>query len=251
MKQIFFSLALLCSSILLSSCLHEEGIGGSSSIEGYVFKVLHNDDDFSLSADTIPAVKTDVYITYGSDEYFGDDIETGSDGFYRFDYLTKGSYTIHSYSTLASGEKIKESKSVKISRGESKKIANIYIHEGKAYGTSMIKGVLLVKYFYNGSLLQNGDGTVRLEPLGDERVYLRKKGEEFYIDDVRTSSDGVFVFQKVLPGEYEVYAYTIHPDDLAYEKIYVIRNESLREVNVTKRDSIFETNSAIQIVRVL
>jgi hypothetical protein len=75
-KQIFFSLALLCSSILLSSCLHEEGIGGSSSIEGYVFKVLHNDDDFSLSADTIPAVKTDVYITYGSDEYFGDDIET-------------------------------------------------------------------------------------------------------------------------------------------------------------------------------
>jgi hypothetical protein len=44
------------------------------------------------------AGKVDVYIIYGDEAYFGDDVETNYDGTYEFRYLRKGKYTIFAYS---------------------------------------------------------------------------------------------------------------------------------------------------------
>ncbi len=58
MKCHFISLLLLLSF----SCNTDEGIGGSSSIEGYVYNVIHLNDDYSFRTDTFPAAGEKIYI---------------------------------------------------------------------------------------------------------------------------------------------------------------------------------------------
>ena len=98
--------ALFVLAAFLSSCNKGPGEGGTGTIQGLVKLVHHPDDDFSLTPDTMAAAKTDVFLVYGDDVYFNDDVETGADGMYRFEYLLPGSYTVYSYSTLPSGEKV-------------------------------------------------------------------------------------------------------------------------------------------------
>jgi hypothetical protein len=45
-------------------------------------------------------------------------------------------------------------------------------------------------------------------------VYLRKLGVVYHLDDVRVGLDGVFAFQKVLPGTYEVITYTENANEV-------------------------------------
>jgi hypothetical protein len=75
---------------LLFSCNKDEGLGGSSAIVGNVYNVIHRDDNFAFTQDTIPAMKEDVYLVFGNKDYFGDVVETDQHGMYRFDYLRKG-----------------------------------------------------------------------------------------------------------------------------------------------------------------
>ena len=67
----FFLLPFLFA-FLLSSCLNEEGEGGTSVVQGKVYKVYHLNDSYSFEADTFPAAKEDVYIVYGNDDIYGD-----------------------------------------------------------------------------------------------------------------------------------------------------------------------------------
>lgn len=187
--------------LLLPSCNKNEGKGGTGTIQGFVKLVHHPDDDFSLSVDTMVAAKTDVFVVYGDDPYFGDDVETGADGMYQFEYLTPGNYTVYAYSTLASGEKVAVSESVSLARGAVAQVPTIYIHEGKAYGTSIVKGRVWGSYYHNGSW--RGEGWAY-----EHRVYIRRVGETLHFDDTRVGADGYFGFQKLQPGEYEVYTVT-------------------------------------------
>ena len=103
-----FFLAVLVFS-LLASCNKNEGKGGTGTLQGFVKLVHHPDDDYTLTPDTMVAAKTDVFIIYGDDPYFGDDVETGPDGMYQFEYLNPGDYTVYAYSTLPSGERDRKS----------------------------------------------------------------------------------------------------------------------------------------------
>lgn len=188
-------------SLSLFSCVNEEGEGGVSVIQGKVYKVLHPDDVYSFVADTFPAAKEDVFIVYGDEPIYGDKMETGPDGFFRFKYLTKGTYYVYSYSTTPNGRKVAVYDTVTIGSGETKQIQNIYIHEGKSLDKSYIKGTVLVKYYDKGFI-------TGLIPANEVRVYLRVKGAPYHIDEVRAGSDGVFMFQNLDPGEYEVFVLT-------------------------------------------
>lgn len=196
--------------LLLVSCNKDEGTGGTASIQGRVYKVIHNDDNFLLAADTIVAAKEDVFIVYGDDAYFGDDVETGEDGTYRFDYLTPGSYTVYAYSTLPSGEKVAVKQQASLRRGERLLLPDLYIHEGKAYGTSMLRGWVWATYFD-----KEGD-VVRSNWAFDQRVYLQRLGEDYYFDDTRVGLDGLCYFQKLLPGTYVFYTFSQYPDETYY-----------------------------------
>lgn len=198
-KRLIIVAALLCFA--LASCNDHEGEGGTGTVQGYLKQVNHPDDDYQLNVDTIDAVKTDVFIVYGDDAFHGDDVETGPDGFYQFEYLTPGEYTVFAYSTLATGEKVAVSQTVILERGQVAEVPTMYIHSGKAYGTSIVKGKVWGMYFHNAAY--HGEGWAY-----EHRVYLRKLGDIFHQDDVRVGIGGVFAFQKVLPGSYEVITYT-------------------------------------------
>ena len=193
---------------LLTSCNTDEGYGGSARIEGRVFVVMHDADNFvidkngnpaALKADTVVAREADIYIIFGNESYYSERMRTGDEGQYMFKYLNPGNYSVYAYSKRPTGEKIAEKKNVSVKKGETKIVEDIYVHEGKAYGTSAIVGKLKVTY-YNRSCVSEGSF-----PAAGYRVYIKKEGEITYSDDVRAADDGTFIFQKLLPGKYTVY----------------------------------------------
>ena len=200
-KTAFFSLGLLLLLAFCTACNTHEGEGGTGTVRGTVMLVHHPDDEFSLIWDTMPAAKTDVFIIYGNEAFYGDDIETDANGCYQFEYLTPGEYTVFSYSVLATGEKVAVTATVTLERGKVAEVPTIYIHDGKSYGTSIIRGKVWAEYYHG--LTPRGKGWAY-----EHRVYLRKLGDIYHLDDVRVGLDGVFAFQKVLPGSYEVFTYT-------------------------------------------
>lgn len=198
-------MALLALALVLPSCNKGPGEGGTGTVQGIVKMVHHSDNDFTLMPDTMAAAKTDVFIVYGDDAFYGNDVETGLDGMYRFEYLLPGEYTVFAYSTLPSGEKIAVSETVELQRGATVDVPTIYIHDGKAYGTSIVKGQVMAAYYVkdDGVWMFHSEG-----PAYEQRVYIRKVGEELHFDDVRTGVDGKFAFQKLQPGEYELFTLT-------------------------------------------
>lgn len=84
-------------AICVSACEKEEGEGGTSTIVGRVLVKNYN-SDFTIKLGEYYAQGIDVYIVYGSDSIYADDFETGLDGWYRFEFLNKGTYTIFTMS---------------------------------------------------------------------------------------------------------------------------------------------------------
>ncbi len=187
--------------MLFVACNKGPGEGGTGTIQGYVKLVHHPDDDYTLTPDTMAAAKTDVFIVYGEESYFGNDVETNAEGMYQFEYLRPGDYTVFAYSTLPSGEKVAVSENVTLERGLVAQVPTIYIHDGKAYGTSIVKGRVHASYYHNGSY--RGEGWAC-----EHRVYIRREGEDIPFDDTRVGPDGYFAFQKLQPGSYEVFTVT-------------------------------------------
>ena len=194
-------LILAATALLLSACNKGPGEGGTGTVQGFVKLVHHPDDDYTLTPDTMVAAKTDVFIIYGDEAYFGNDAETNANGMYRFEYLRPGNYTVFAYSTLPSGEKVAVSETVELQRGTIANVPTLYIHDGKAYGNSVVKGRVHAAYYHNGSY--RGEGWAC-----EHRVYIRRVGDDIPFDDTRVGPDGYFAFQKLQPGEYEVYTVT-------------------------------------------
>lgn len=197
---------LILISALLAACINEEGEGGTSTIEGKVYKVFHLDDIYRFDADTFPAAKEDVYIVYGNQPIYGDKMETGQDGYFRFRYLKPGTYKIYAYSTYTNTQKIAETDTITVTYGKTARTRDIYIHEGKSYNTSYIKGTVNVVYYNN-----KGIAITTQKPAYDVRVFIKEKGAAYHFDEIRTSLNGEFMFQNLKPGEYEVFVLTEDP----------------------------------------
>lgn len=219
MRKNIVLLGMTALLFLAFACNKQEGEGGTGTVQGYVKLVHHADDDYQLNVDTLDASKTDVFIIYGDEPFYGDDTETNPEGMYQFEYLTPGKYTVFAYSTLASGEKVAVAETVTLERGKVAQVPTIYIHDGKAYGTSIIRGKVWGMYFHNS--------TYRGESWAyEQRVYLRKLGDTYHQDDVRVGLDGVFAFQKVLPGSYEVFTYTQNANEVPSPMIDTVTVEA-------------------------
>ena len=227
----FFLLALI--SFMLSACNTGEGPGGTGTIEGTVYKVLHPDDNFNLETDTVLAAKEDVFLVYGTQQFYGDDAETDHTGFYRFDYLRPGTYTVYAYSTLASGERTAVSQTIEVQYGKTTTVPDIYIHDGKAYGTSIVKGHVWAYYIdKNGNVISQGWAY-------GQRMYIQRQGEDFPCDDVRAGMDGVFAFQKLSPGNYTVFTFSEDEDE--------IPSVVSKTVSVPETDQIYWLTDTIRV----
>ncbi|MDR1524857.1 MAG: hypothetical protein LBS79_06340 [Tannerella sp.] len=217
--KIRFCFLLLLPVFMLASCNKDEGIGGSSSLEGYVYKVMHQDDNFSFRKDTFPAVREDVYLIFGDreDDFYGEDVKTDQNGLYRFDYLRKGDYIVYACSDFVDGHKVGETKNVTVHKGLNR-ADTIFIHGGKAYGTAMIQGTIHATYYHNGDYRDEGPGV-------GVRVYIRHAGEIASFDDIRAGENGVFIFQKLLPGDYVI---SVETEDRNTEKVDVVNSGVIR-----------------------
>lgn len=206
MKRTLIILLLVLTGCCLSSCNKGEGEGGRGTVEGTVYIINHPDDTYTLDTDTMVAAKTDVFIIYGDDNYFGDDVETDQNGHYRFKYLKPGNYTILAYSVYPNGRREAVTQTVTVKGGATVTVPDIYVHQGKALGTSIIKGTVMA-YFIdkNGNIISTG-------PAYEHRVYLQRAEDCYFMDDTRVGLDGTFAFQKVEPGNYIVFTTTTSTD---------------------------------------
>lgn len=232
------ALLLILLSCFLFSCINEEGEGGTAIVQGYIQKVLHPDGEYAEGAvDTIAASEVRVYIRYGDEEPYSDDMRTGPDGFYKFKYLTKGKYTVFAYTEYQNGYKEAVYQTVNVGKKETKTVDDIYVHEGKMYGKYYIKGQLKAKYYKSSGALARDE-----TPVIGERVYIRKVGIEQPFDDVRTGVDGVFMFEKLPKGKYEIYAVS----EIASDRHTEIDEEGRIEIEITGGDE-----ELIELERVL
>ena len=93
---------LIAITIVFTACTKEAGEGGTSVIQGQVYKIHTFQNSITGEIDTLyfqlDAGK-DVFIIYSDDEtdIYDDEFETDYNGRYRFEFLRKGDYTIYTY----------------------------------------------------------------------------------------------------------------------------------------------------------
>lgn len=104
---------IICAIALgFTACEKPAGEGGTSVIEGQIYKIFTFQNPTTGLIDTtyflLDAGK-DVFIIYGDDksEVYDDKFETDYNGKYHFKYLRKGDYTLYTYSDSTDGSMIK------------------------------------------------------------------------------------------------------------------------------------------------
>ena len=99
MRNLILLIAII---IVFAACTKEAGEGGTSVIQGQVYKIHTFQNSTTGEMDTLyfqlDAGK-DIFIIYSDDEtdIYDDEFETDYNGRYRFEFLRKGDYTIYTY----------------------------------------------------------------------------------------------------------------------------------------------------------
>lgn len=94
MKNFIITTAVI---LLVCSCKKDPGVGGDAEILGQVWTRDYNTSMTTLIGE-YPAADEYVYIVYGDHKGFDKRIKTDYNGFFRFQYLYPGNYTIYAYS---------------------------------------------------------------------------------------------------------------------------------------------------------
>ena len=220
-KKIKLLFALVALALLLPSCNKGPGEGGTGTVLGFVKLIYHANDDHSFTLDTVAAANTDVFINYGDDGDYCVNTQTNAEGMYLFEKLRPGDYTV--FVNYLGSERYE---TVNLNDGVIAQAPTLYIHDHKAYGTSIVKGRVHASYYNHGSYLGE-------DWAGGQRVYIRRLGETIPFDDTRTDSLGYFAFQIMPCGDYEIFTMT---HDISDE----IPNFVYQTIKVDKAEQIYE-----------
>ncbi len=207
-KTRFFSFLYMFSLMtFFVSCKKEPGEGGRATIKGN----LYADNFYSRSSWTrAPMADERVYLVYGNAKNCADnDIRTGYDGSFEFNFLRKGKYKLFAYS-LDTNIKIPCSiipvvKEVEIKQSDEViDISDFVIYkDANQSGSASIKGKLFAKN-YNSELTQMNSSYY----LPDEYVYLVFGNSDSYGVRTKTNSEGTYVFSGLRQGSYRVYSFS-------------------------------------------
>jgi hypothetical protein len=229
--ELFIIGSLLSMALLQISCERPEGEGGKASIEGIIYKIVEEGsvkietainengesvNKYSFARDTIPAAGEDVYIIYGKDTTgsFDNRERTSYNGRYKFINLTPGNYNVFAYDNLPDKKQIPHIRSVKVGNSGKHLIDEpMYIMDGKNVGLSAIVGKIKVVNKTGGE-----------NPGAGLRVYINGEGYVGSENDVRADGSGTFIFTRVKPGIYDVWAESEPVKDGPIETVHVMVN---------------------------
>ena len=232
MKIIGNLIFIISLSALLISCEKPEGVGGESTIEGSVYVNVY-DKEFRVLQDRYPAQDEDVYIIYGNDLIHSDETNSSSNGMFRFDYLTKGKYTVFVYSDDNTGTGLTNiviDTTINLSSNKDEvDIGILNIYKGIDYddGLATIHGKIRQITYSNNFIFP-------LDTIDAKEtdVYLIYENQDYYIERTRTLHDGSFAFPNLLKGNYQVIVYS--DNQLApFDKIPVVEEVTIYEINQT------------------
>jgi hypothetical protein len=96
------SLILSLLALIFFSCEKDPGEGGNSTITGKIYVREYNKDFTELKAEYY-APDEDIFIIYGTGTVANNDMKTGPDGDYMFQYLRPGTYMLYAYSADSAG----------------------------------------------------------------------------------------------------------------------------------------------------
>ena len=107
------NLLIICAIAFgFTACEKQSGEGGTSVIEGQVYKIFTFQNPTTGAWDTsyfqLDAGR-DVFIIYSNDntELYDDEFDTDYNGKYHFEYLRKGEYTIYTYADSTDNSNVK------------------------------------------------------------------------------------------------------------------------------------------------
>jgi hypothetical protein len=107
------NLLIICAiAIGFTACEKQSGEGGTSVIEGQVYKIFTFQNPTTGAWDTsyfqLDAGR-DVFIIYSNDntELYDDKFDTDYNGKYHFEYLRKGEYIIYTYADSTDNSNVK------------------------------------------------------------------------------------------------------------------------------------------------
>lgn len=95
------SLLILLSFTLFISCKKEPGEGGKAEIHGRLMEQRYSSITQLPTGDAYPLLDEKIFLIYGdasSGTYPDDDVDSGPDGKFRFQWLRKGSYMLYAIS---------------------------------------------------------------------------------------------------------------------------------------------------------
>lgn len=80
----------------ISACTKTEGYGGKSTLYGRVLERNYDNSGQFQNEYYLPEAR--VYIVFGDDDFYSDEIRTDYEGKFKFSYLYAGDYTVYTYS---------------------------------------------------------------------------------------------------------------------------------------------------------
>jgi len=237
MKNIFIGIFI---SLLFFSCDKQAGEGGLNTLEGVVY-VQNISPVLEKVGKKYPAQDENVYIQYGDSKKVNDKTATGSDGYFSFEYLTQGDYTIFAYSDdTASAEnnmQISISKTASLtSKKETSSTDTLIIYKYVDYdqGKATLTGKVDKIYYFTGNVQPKTP-----IPAQNEEVFLVNQQDKGLVDRVRTTFDGEYKFANVLPGDYMVYVLSdqLYKDEDLIDSVLVTVTEDSNLIELTKLSS--------------
>lgn len=126
--------AITATALLATACTKEPGVGGKAEIRGRVFITEYDNNTNQPNGNTYFAPDYRVYITYGDNDFYDDNVDTDPNGLFVYSWMRKGKYTVFTYSdcpdSCESGVEVK-SKTVEIN--DSKEVVDVGTFEVKKY----------------------------------------------------------------------------------------------------------------------
>jgi len=121
--RISFGLILFATSSIFSSCNSLPGDGGTSTITGKIFVDHYNASGIVFEQYYAPDQK--VYIIYGDNIAYDDEVQTSYDGTFKFQFLRQGDYTVYVYSDCLNCPGATEAKIAQVNISDNNQVVNL------------------------------------------------------------------------------------------------------------------------------